>query len=183
MKIFKFFEQIFDFLFGKIPTITMTLILIPIITWMNLYIFKNGYSMNQFNLIVFPPLMCFLSLMILNGVKEKKWKYINYAFMAVCVLCSIGLSRDYKSRPFHYEESNTKIISIVQLDSVSKTYIIIVPGVTYKTDKELKFDSLNPLKIYDNYKIDIFGKKSMPTSCIKSNLMKDYVFLTNWNRN
>lgn len=62
------------------------------------------------------------------------------------------------------------------LATTPKSIIVKVgDDIVIECDKsQMKYDSLNPLKIYNGYRINILGRKEMPMLFIKSDIMEKY---------
>lgn len=174
----KFIKLIGDLFFGKLFTLTMISIVLIFIKMLDSHMFIDGLSQFQMFTGLFLIIMgVLLTIVPKSPISDisKPWKIFNYSILIVAILSGIFLLKDYKERPFRHEElSELKVPTIAYTD---KSVILEFPNSILHCDKvDVKFDSINPLKVYQSYKIDIFGKKSPCGICIKSDLMKNYAY-------
>ena len=105
---------------------------------------------------------------------SRRWKLFNIACYIIFSMVGLFLLYDIKERPFITDEYNKPVL-------ISQTDSSIILEFTNKNiarcnTNEVRTDSLNPIKVYESYRIDIFGKKMSGNVCIKTNLMNDYVY-------
>lgn len=106
---------------------------------------------------------------------SKGWKIFNIISVILLVIGGFFLLNEFKARPSIYSPYTFQTVSITENNK--SILVEFENGFISKCDKSaVKYDSINTLKNYECYKIDIFGDKTPGMFCFKSNLMKDYVF-------
>ena len=164
------------------PTIVIIVSIIGII-FLDLFICHTTTGTSEIQL--FLGLICcitpVLTLILIRDVVGSIYKSINYTVMLLTFITGVFMIYDMKHRPCRHSDykelftiCETKNIIIIETDT-SKTKSNI-KYFSYCNSNEIKFDSIHPLKAYEAYRIDIFSNRTSGRFCVKSDLMKDYVF-------
>jgi hypothetical protein len=158
----------------------MTVITVIMIKWFDSYLVIDK-DVSAFQILLGLMLVC-IGIMIstvnltnkgLSSDNTRPWKIFNWVSTLTILVAGVFFLSDFKSRPWIYRENSGELIS----KEVGNLIVIVRNNNVFYVKKDsMKCTILNPLKSYESYKIDIFGKRSPSSFCVKSDLMKNYVY-------